>query len=122
MIVIYAKFIPKSTYASAALKYFNQLTFVVLSKVAGYRLFDCRSRQVADVTDYYVLDAGGGSTSQGDFCRAVAPQQVEGNAYDVSVLFYDVKTRGKAEATLSGIMYNLLDENNYDFVLFGYDC
>jgi len=69
------------------------------------------------VTDYLVLDVGSSGHSD-DFCRAVALQQVEGNAYDVNVLFYDVSARDGSETTSAGVMYNVVDENNYDFIVF----
>ena len=89
--------------------------------VTGYRLYACRARHITDVTDYLVLDVGS-SGHPGDFCRAVALQQVEGNAYDVNVLFCDVSARDVSETTSAGLMYNVVDENNYDFVVFRYDC
>ena len=82
---------------------------------AGYRLFNCGTNGLTDAKENYVLDASVEDKSETRFCRIISSEQVDGNAYDVAVLL----NAARVDATLSGVMYNVMDEDNYDFVLFG---
>ena len=88
---------------------------MILHADAGYRLFNCGSSQLTDAKENYVLNASVEDKSETGFCRAITAEQVYGNAYDVTVLFHAVRV----DETLSGVMYNVVDQDNYDFVLFG---
>jgi len=85
-----------------------------MSSAHGYTAYGCRHSHVQNVTDYLVLDASAtGVVNSQPFCRAVLHRQVAGQAYDVKVVLYNYDGVGHP-----GIMYNVLDEDNFDFVIF----
>ena len=84
----------------------------------GYKATTCRGRYVIDVTTYYILDANVGVFFEDGFCRVVVPLNVSSEAYD-----YDVEMNSQSAARMHnrsapGVMYNVRDANNFDFVIF----
>ena len=70
-------------------------------------------------TSNLLLDADHGTADTQSFCRVVAPTQVSGDAYDVSVVMESRVVPGPAiNYGTPGIIYNVRDEDNFDFVFF----
>ena len=79
---------------------------------------NCRHPLVQDEGTYRVLDAGVGREEEGGVCGAVSGARVEGGAYDASVELYNVMGRGGAGVGAPGLIYNVHDSLNFDFVVF----
>ena len=67
---------------------------------------------------YYVLDANHGKWPANGFCRAIFPTKLSGSRYTVFVKLSNANVRrGKISGHL-GLMYNVMDKRNFDFVHF----
>ena len=67
---------------------------------------------------YYVLNANHGKWPANGFCRALLPTIVKSDNYEVSAQLYNqIGWKGVNSGHL-GLMYNVLDNNNFDFVYF----
>ena len=84
----------------------------------GYTARKCRGRHVTDVTTYYILDANVGDFFEDGFCRVVVPRNISGAAYDYHVELNSQSAAQMHNRSAPGVMYNVLDANNFDFVLF----
>ena len=94
--------------------YIATLTYCCIVTAHGYTAYDCRHSHVQNVTDYFVLDASAAPVVNSQpFCRAVGSRYVSGQAYDVNVVLYSYDGDGH-----TGVTYNVLDEDNFDFVIF----
>ena len=89
----------------------------------NYVAYGCHRSHVQKVTDYLVLDASLKPITSGQpFCRTIQDltrfnkrRVMTGQAYDASVMLYSFVGAGHA-----GVMYNVMDEDNFDFVMFRY--
>ena len=52
------------------------------------------------------------------FCRIIAPSSNDWRNYDVNVTLIDYIDLNRAEFGLTGVIYNVQDVDNFDFVLF----
>ena len=67
---------------------------------------------------YYVLNANHGKWPANGFCRALLPTIVKSDNYEVSAQLYNqIGWKGVNSGHL-GLMYNVLDNNNFDHVFF----
>ena len=70
------------------------------------------------VGSYYVLNANHGKWPENGFCRAFLPTIVKSENYEVSAQLYNqIGWKGVNSGHL-GLMYNFIDNNNFDFVYF----
>ena len=68
----------------------------------------------------YVLDANHGKWPADGFCRALYPTTVNGPNYQVSAQLYNQIGWSGVNAGHLGLMYNVKDIDNFDFVYFRY--
>ena len=67
---------------------------------------------------YYVLNANHGKWPENGFCRAFLPTIVKSENYEVSAQLYNqIGWKGVNSGHL-GLMYNVIDNRNFDFVYF----
>ena len=89
------------------------------ASASSYRAFSCRRPNVVNLTQHFVLDADIPRGPHNEFCRVIGPGHVTGPTYTVGVRFFNYDwwnsnvSRGSA-----GVMYNVVDKDNFDFVLF----
>mgnify|MGYP001793643268 CR=1 FL=1 len=70
------------------------------------------------VGSYYVLNANHGKWPANGFCRALLPAIVKSDNYEVSAQLYNqIGWKGVNSGHL-GLMYNVIDNRNFDFVYF----
>ena len=70
------------------------------------------------VRSYYILKANHGKWPESGFCRALLPTIVMSDNYQVSAQLYNqIGWKGVNSGHL-GLMYNVIDSNNFDFVYF----
>ena len=93
---------------------------VLFSPALGYKAFGCHGDYVAETPRYMTLDAGGGHAGGDVMCRVIAPRtvSVDVDSYDVTVQLFHQQGEGRQDAGSPGIAFNVVDENNFDFVLF----
>ena len=70
------------------------------------------------VGSYYVLDANHGKWPANGFCRAIFPTKVSGSRYTVFVKLYNAYGWSGKNSGHLGLMYNVMDNRNFDFVYF----
>ena len=73
---------------------------------------------VLDAVGIGSLHADGDPWRGQSYCRMVAPHDANWKNYDVSVDLYNHVESGRSGVGLAGVMYNVDDENNYDYFLF----
>ena len=71
-----------------------------------------------NVGSYYVLNANHGKWPSNGFCRALLPTIVKSDNYEVSAQLYNQIGWMGVNSSHLGLMYNVLDNNNFDFVGF----
>ena len=100
---------------------------VVLSSAVDYEAYSCLNEVVSQTPHYMVLQTAPSlPPAQQVFCRVIAPLHVRGNAYDFAVdLFHQegghvIGGHLQADAGVGapGVVYNVVDENTFDFVAF----
>ena len=70
------------------------------------------------VGGYYVLNANHGKWPANGFCRAMLLTILKSDNYEISAQLYNqIGWKGINSGNL-GLMYNVLDNNNFDFVYF----
>ena len=67
---------------------------------------------------YYVLNANHGKWPANGFCRALLPTLVMSYFYEVSAHLYNQMGLKGVNSGRIGLMYNVLDNNNFDFFYF----
>ena len=72
----------------------------------------------SNVGSYYFLIANLGNIPSNGFCRAFLPTIVKSENYEVSAQLYNQITWKGVSSGHRGLMYNVLDNNNFDFVSF----
>jgi len=73
---------------------------------------------VYDASRFKVLQASTSNPATNVFCRIIFPDQVHHAGYDVSVLLLNRESRHGPHYGSIGAMFNVKDENNFEFVLF----
>ena len=77
-------------------------------------------RAVNKVGNLYVMDANHGVWPASGFCRTLYSNAVGSSNYELSVQLYNkIGWKGKDSGHL-GLMYNVINYNNFDFVYFRY--
>jgi len=89
-----------------------------LFEAQGFIASTCRGRYVIDVTTYYILDANVGDFFEDGLCRVLVPQSISSESYDYDVEINSQSAAGLHNRSASGVMYNVRDANNFDFVVF----
>ena len=87
----------------------------------GYVATDCRGapRVVLTSANNYILDADNGTADAQHFCRVVAPEEVSGDAYDATIHMESrVDSTVPTNYGTPGFIYNVQDQDNFDFVFF----
>lgn len=69
-----------------------------------------------EIEDYFILDAKHGKWPQNTFCMAVAKTKVSGPYYFMAVEIFMQGTLPGRETDYAGIIFNVENENNYEFV------
>ena len=67
---------------------------------------------------YYFLNANHGNWPSNDFCRAFLPTIVKSENYEMSAELYNQIGWKGVNSGHRGLMYNVVDKNNFDFVSF----
>ena len=96
-----------------------------VSAAQGYTATNCQGapRVVMTSTNNLLLDADFSTADTQSFCRVVAPAQVSGDAYDVSIVMdSQVLSVPSTNYGTPGVIYNVQDEDNFDFVFFRCDA
>ena len=70
-----------------------------------------------DVTTYYILDANVGDFFEDGLCRVLVPQNINSESYDYDVEINSQSAAGLHNRSAPGVMYNVRDANNFDFVI-----
>ena len=70
------------------------------------------------VGTYYVLHANNGKWPANGFCRALLPAMLKSDNYEVSAELYNQIGWKAVNNDHLGLMYNVIDSNNFDFVYF----
>ena len=68
------------------------------------------------VSNYYVLQGNDGKWPGNGFCRALLPAISNSENYEVSVELYNQISWKAANSGHLGLMYNVFDNNNFDFI------
>ena len=69
----------------------------------------------------FVLDGSTGQWPQGGFCRAISRDSVPGpSKYSVEAKFYNIDSFSGPDKGNLGLMFNVLDENNFEYVYIRY--
>ena len=70
-------------------------------------------------TYFYKVNADHGSWSVDGFCRVISKVEItDSESYTLTVEIMNVEGRDGVNFGHPGVMYNVVDENNFDFVYF----
>lgn len=69
---------------------------------------------------YFVLDANHGSWPASGFCQAISTKNIQTNSYQVAVQLLNHQGWQGANSGHLGLIYNIKNTGNYDFVYFRY--
>lgn len=68
------------------------------------------------VNEYYVLDAAHGQWPESTFCKAISKVAFPGKYYHVTASLFMQSASAGSETDYAGLIFNVQDENNYDFI------
>ena len=72
-----------------------------------------------EATNSYELDASHSSWTGDGFCRVLRKEEINaGDPFTMSVELLNVIGNGQVNKGHPGVIYNAVDENNFDFVYF----
>ncbi|XP_057313977.1 uncharacterized protein LOC130655260 [Hydractinia symbiolongicarpus] len=84
---------------------------------SNFKFFSCKSyNRIGD--DYYLAEGEKGEWPTAGFCRALSKTALKRDNYAISVSLYNQALHSRNDHGLMGVMYNVLNEYNYDFVYF----
>lgn len=69
---------------------------------------------------YFVLDANHGSWPVSGFCQAISTKIIQTNSYQVAAQLLNYQGWNGANSGHLGLIYNVANSGNYDFVYFRY--
>ena len=69
---------------------------------------------------YFVLDANHGSWPVSGFCQAISTKIIQTNSYQVAAQLLNYQGWNGANSGHLGLIYNVENSGNYDFVYFRY--
>ncbi|KAL9964973.1 hypothetical protein ACROYT_G028691 [Oculina patagonica] len=83
------------------------------------RVVNCFSLTISEATNSYEINADHSSWSEDGFCRVIPEKQINaGDSYTMEVELMNVITSYGVHHGFPGVMYNVIDENNFNFVYF----
>jgi len=87
--------------------------------VSTYHAFNCRRFHLLDAGSYLVLDADEGPFNRQGLCRVAHPHLVNGRTYTATVRLRTWRgTDNNANRGVVGMMYNVYDMDNFDFIVY----
>lgn len=79
----------------------------------------CVSVTISEATNSYEVDARHGSWPSSGFCRVLHKEEINaGDPYTMTVELMNAIGTGGVNYGHPGVMYNVIDENNFDVVYF----
>ena len=79
----------------------------------------CVSVTISEAANSYEVNANHGSWPADGFCRVIPSQVVDAaNSYSLTVQLMNVIGHGGVNSGHPGVMYNFIDENNFDVLYF----
>ncbi|XP_078380251.1 putative skeletal organic matrix protein 7 [Oculina patagonica] len=83
------------------------------------RAVDCVSLTISQVTNSYEVNADHGTWPADGFCRVLPEMEINaGDSYTMTVELMNVIGSGGVHSGHPGVVYNVIDENNFDSVYF----
>ena len=72
-----------------------------------------------EATNIYEVDAKHGTRPDSGFCRVIRKEEINGgDPYTMTVELNNVIGAGGVDSGIPGVMFNVIDENNFDLTLF----
>lgn len=73
--------------------------------------------ETKEIGAYYILDAAHGDWPESTFCKAVHRDTKDGKFYFIAANLFMQGTSVGSDTDYAGLMFNVKNENNYDFIM-----